>query len=90
MPLNGDIGNERYFYFYWVHCCGYFYFCGVFCLELLGPYMKQLILKITHRMWNREISRILCRAYEKQIINSYQLHELLAKFDPTQKHEVYK
>jgi hypothetical protein len=52
--------------------------------------MKQLILKITHRMWNREISRILCRAYEKQIINSYQLHELLAKFDPTQKHEVYK
>jgi len=38
-----------------------------------GPYMKQLILKITHRMWNREISRILCRAYEKQIINSYQL-----------------
>lgn len=49
--------------------------------------MRRLILKITHRMWNRVISKILCRAYSDRIINSHQLHELSAKFDPTQRHE---
>lgn len=48
-----------------------------------------LILKLTHRMWNRQISRILCRAYEERIISSQQLHELAAAFDPTQRHIVY-
>jgi hypothetical protein len=52
-------------------------------------YINKLILKITHRIWNREISRISCNAYSKQLINSKQLHELTSKFDPTQKHEVY-
>jgi len=52
--------------------------------------MKKLILKLTHRIWNREISRILCCAYEQRQITSQQLHLLAAKFDPTQKHEVYK
>lgn len=51
--------------------------------------MKKMLLKWTHRLWNRQISRILCRAYEDRIINSHQLHELAAKFDPTQKHSVY-
>lgn len=52
--------------------------------------MKKLILKLTHRIWNREISRILYRTYEQSLITSQQLHLLTSKFDPTQKHEVYK
>lgn len=51
--------------------------------------MKKLILKLTHRLWNRRISAILCRAYSDGVINSEQLHILAAKFDPTQKHNVY-
>ena len=51
--------------------------------------MRTLILKLTHRIWNRRISAILCRAYSDGTINSAQLHTLAAKFDPTQKHEVY-
>jgi hypothetical protein len=52
--------------------------------------MKKLILKLTHKIWNREISRILCNAYSgEKILNSEQLHKLTAKFDPTQNHEVY-
>lgn len=51
--------------------------------------MKRLILKLTHRLWNRRISILLCRAAERGHINSKQLHILTAMFDPTQKHEVY-
>jgi hypothetical protein len=40
-------------------------------------------------MWNRQISRILCRAKADGVINSKQLHEMAAAFDPTQKHKVY-
>jgi len=50
---------------------------------------ETLILKATHRLWNRRISVILCRAYSDGKINSEQLHELTAKFDPTQAHAVY-
>lgn len=49
----------------------------------------KLILKLTHRLWNRQISRILCRAQSDGLINNYQLHELAAAFDPTQRHKVY-
>jgi len=48
----------------------------------------RLVLRMTHRMWNRRIARILCNSYPS-IINSQQLHELAAKFDPTQNHKVY-
>jgi hypothetical protein len=51
--------------------------------------MRKLVLKLTHRLWNRVIAALLCRACEKQVINSRQLHELAAMFDPTQKHQVY-
>lgn len=51
--------------------------------------IETLVLKITHRLWNRQISRILCRAYEERVINSEQLHTLSAAFDPTQNHIVY-
>lgn len=51
--------------------------------------MKKAILRLTHRLWNRQISRILCRAYSQGVVNSEQLHILTAAFDPTQRHEVY-
>lgn len=51
--------------------------------------MKFLILRLTHRLWNRQISRILCRAYGDGVINSEQLHIIAAAFDPTQDHRVY-
>lgn len=50
---------------------------------------EKLILKLTHRLWNRQIARILCRCNGKRVINSEQLHIILSKFDPTQEHEVY-
>ena len=50
---------------------------------------EKLILRLTHRLWNRQISRLICRAYGDGRINSKQLHEILADFDPTQKHKVY-
>ncbi len=40
---------------------------------------------ITHRIWNYEIAKLLCHSYEKRLINSKQLHELAALFDPTNK-----
>lgn len=49
----------------------------------------NLVLRLTHRLWNRRISAILCRAYQDRVIDSYQLHELAAMFDPTQDHHVY-
>lgn len=52
-------------------------------------FMKTIILKLTHRLWNKQIARILGRAYSDGVITSAQLHTLHAKFDPTQKHEVY-
>ncbi len=51
--------------------------------------MSKLILRVTHRLWNRQISRALCIAYENNVINSAQLHTLAAMFDPTQKHIIY-
>lgn len=50
---------------------------------------QNLILRWTHRLWNRQISRILCRAYSDGVLNSTQLHILSAAFDPTQAHHVY-
>ncbi len=51
--------------------------------------VKRIVLKLTHRIWNREISRLLCRACEDGTINSQQLHVLASWFDPTQEHKVY-
>ena len=47
------------------------------------------LLKLTHRIWNREICRILCRAHQDGLIDAEQLHELTADFDPTRSHKVY-
>lgn len=51
--------------------------------------MKKLILRLTHRIWNREISRLLCRAKQERIISNEQLHVIASWFDQTQKHKVY-
>ena len=40
--------------------------------------IEDRIIRFTHRMWNRQISRIVCRAYNDRVINSEQLHTLLA------------
>lgn len=55
------------------------------CLAIV----EDRLLRVTHRIWNRQISRIICRAYNDNVINSEQLHILLASFDPTQRHMVY-
>lgn len=60
------------------------------CRKQFEELARKMVLKLTHRIWNKQISRILCRAYHGGVINSYQLHELASKFDPTQKHEVYR
>lgn len=51
--------------------------------------LGTLILRLTHRLWNRQISRILCRAYEDRVITVSQLYLLTSVFDPTQRHRVY-
>lgn len=51
--------------------------------------MKRIILWLTHKIWNREISRILCRARSEGLINAEQLCQLSAAVDPTQRHIVY-
>lgn len=51
--------------------------------------IEDRIIRLTHRMWNRRISRIICRAYNDRVINSEQMHTLLAAFDRTQRHMVY-
>lgn len=55
----------------------------------MGYMFERFVLRLTHRLWNRQISRIICRAYNDRVINSAQLHILASAFDPTQKHKVY-
>lgn len=57
--------------------------------ERLMTAIEQTMLEKTHKIWNKQISRILCRAYGDRVINSEQLHLLTAAFDPTQEHKVY-
>lgn len=52
--------------------------------------LENLILRLTHRLWNRQISRVLCRAYGERKINSTQLHLLAADFAPGKNHKVYE
>ncbi len=52
-------------------------------------FIQQVAIRLTHRIWNRIISGILCRACGDGIINSRQLHILAAKFDPTQNHHPF-
>lgn len=47
-------------------------------------FLLYIVLRLTHRLWNRVFSRLLCQAYNDNVINSEQLHILHAKVDPTQ------
>ena len=47
--------------------------------------MKKLLIRWTYKIWHKPLCRIIGEAYSKGIINSYQMHELLARFDRTQK-----
>ena len=48
---------------------------------------RAALLSLTHRLWNREISRILYRAYySDHVISSEQFYVLAGHFDPTQVH----
>jgi len=38
--------------------------------------MRTLILRLTRPIWHLHVSRILCRAYERRVINSRQFHVL--------------
>lgn len=49
----------------------------------MKKWLDKQMRKYTHRIWNREIARLLCRAYSNRVIDSEQLHELAAMFDPT-------
>lgn len=49
------------------------------------PVGTRLIVRLFRRPLNRLIYRIIARAYERGVINSHQLHALLAQFDPTQR-----
>jgi hypothetical protein len=51
-------------------------------------WIKAKIRKATHRIWNEEIARILGKAYREGKIDSRQMHDLAARFDPTQTHDV--
>lgn len=51
--------------------------------------LERLVLRLTHKLWNRQISRILCRAKEDGVIIGEQMHDLASAFDPTQRHIVY-
>lgn len=51
--------------------------------------VEDRIIRLTHRIWGYRIGRIICRAYNDGVINSEQMHTLLAAFDRTQRHMVY-
>jgi|GEM_PF-5498233 len=48
------------------------------------PPLTRVIVRAFRRPLNRLINRIIMRAYERNQINSHQMHVLLAQFDPTQ------
>ena len=54
----------------------------------MTDYIKRKIRKVTHRIWNQEIARLLLLAHSRREIDSHQLHVLASMFDPTQEHEV--
>ncbi len=49
---------------------------------------QKMVRRFTHRIWNLEIARLLCKAQQENTIDSRQLHSLAAMFDPTQAHQV--
>lgn len=52
--------------------------------------VSRLIRRLTHKVWNRQISMVLTCAYGAGVINSEALHILASAFDPTQEHLINK
>jgi len=52
-------------------------------------YIKKLILKLTHRIWYKEILRLFKDAHKKKLLNNAELHELECWFNPDHKHKIY-
>lgn len=52
-------------------------------------WFATLILKLTHKLWQRRIIDILQRSYRDGILSHRQLAVMVEKFDRTQHHEVY-
>lgn len=51
---------------------------------------ERLLIRLTHKIWNRIICRCLIEAEEGRLINDAQFHGLHTYFDPTQRHSVYR
>lgn len=50
------------------------------------PWHVRLVLRVCARALNRYVlAPVVLRARERGVIDSYQAHEILADFDPTQK-----
>lgn len=60
-----------------------------FILGMFYAIIQDRLIRLTHRMWYTQISRIIFRAYNDGVIDSRQLEALLSAFDPSQKHMVY-
>lgn len=48
--------------------------------------LKFKIAMITYRAWHPLVFMVLSHCYRKNVIDSNQLHEILAKLDRTQEH----
>ena len=48
------------------------------------PFLTRVIVRLFRRRFNNVTNRVVCRAYERGVINSPQMHFLAMQFDPTQ------
>lgn len=47
------------------------------------PFGQRVLFRLFGRPINRLVARVLARAYERRLIDSYQFHALAAQFDPS-------
>lgn len=45
---------------------------------------ERLVLRLTYPIWRKMIAAVLCRLYERRVIDSSRLHIISALFDRTQ------
>lgn len=50
---------------------------------------RTIILRLTHKLWQRRIEEILRRSYQEGILAHRQLGVLIEKFDRRGPHQVY-
>jgi hypothetical protein len=51
--------------------------------------LRKLILKLTYRVWNKEMCSLFHAAQKEGIINAREMVELIAWFDPRIRTKVY-